>query len=151
MEEQYNHRMKMYENTREDCIKAQEFSTTYAQIAVKYAFLVNAGGMSLLIPLAGISMWQTKIQYIFIASGIFGFGIIFAALCCFVAYYNWQLHGHFSVESHNSESLENPDKRKIEKLKRSVWKTYYAGIISGIASYMCFIGAVLYLIYWMSR
>lgn len=130
--------------------RAQEFlghSISYAQIAVKWAFLLN-GGALIAFPgfVTALGDKGTNVDLFW-----FVFGLTAIALCALVAYINFQCLAQIQYGEASKmkwEISDNPEEeiikakleadREIERLNGRVSLTYGLGIFTGCASYLLF-------------
>jgi hypothetical protein len=137
---------------------------SYGQLAVRSAFLLN-GGILFALPTFIIAVRSGSVQTdpanLIVPSALFATGVLFAALTCLSAYYNFQ-YNLFGIESERlrefSSIEEGYDLDSVHRLKKSrkdyrasldkdisnfesvVKWTVRTGIGFALASYLCFFG-----------
>lgn len=143
------------QSSLDEAAESRKLATEYAQIALKSAFLVNAGALVALPPLM---QWLSAAQRRLIPTSawLFVIGLMLAAICALLAYANFALIARVDSSDANVLAVQvavNYGLRDASELKseshlkevgvrasRSRWilGTMISSLVSGIGSYIAF-------------
>lgn len=147
---------------RREAVELAKEASQWARLAIQYAFVVNGGALILLpVLLTHKEAVAMPLAAVFGATWWFAAGIICAALCCLLAYVNFDAHAserwtHSGIGMHDAAVEHFKDAKAYEvaaqhrnwalKIVKFQGPTAVAGMVLGLAAYAAFVGGVVRLL-----